>query len=402
MDNQRPPIFILSCERSGSTMLRYIVDTHSKIVCPSHLYLGNVLENLNRMVLATVAQTQCGSDTEAQKQFAVAESTETVSKIMSRYVAAKGKEFWCEKTPMNLEYLSTLNTHFPNAKYICLYRHCMDVVHSSINLSKYRFLPEHMPYVHRNPGNIIAAMTENWLDKTKRLLEFESAHSDYCFHVKYESIVIQPEVTLRSLFNFLELEWEDGLLERVFHSAHDIGEGDGSAALSNTIRQNSVGKGRDVPRSGIPNKFLKNIDDLLYTLDYGSLDDYYSDKTQTVAYKSYTNKSYVDAVSDIFENRFKNAISNNRMLYPMLDGIWKIIIDGVEDRSWCIDLSNQKGVLSQDNLNEDFRLSLPGSLLLDMAEGRRDAIEAFLQGEIQITGVEDKELLMNFGRLIFS
>ena len=401
MNTQSLPVFIISCERSGSTMLRYIVDTHSKIACPSHLYLGNVLENLNRMILATVAQTQCGLDEDARNQFAIIETKEIISKIMSRYVEAKDKQFWCEKTPMNLAYLSLLNTHFPNAKYICLYRHCMDVVHSSINLSKYRFLPEFVPYVHRNPENIIAAMVENWLEKTEKLLEFESAHSAQCFRIKYEAIVSQPEVTLRSLFNFLEVEWEDGLIERVFHSAHDIGEGDGKAALSKNIRTNSIGKGVEIPKQGIPNKFLKDIDTLLDKLGYGSLDDYYSDNTKISLGKTKEMGDF-DVICDIFEKRFDTTIKKNRSFYPTLDGIWKVIIDGEADKAWYIDLSNQKSTVNQNNSGENFTLFLPGSLLLDLVEGRRDAIEAFFQGEIQTSGIDDKELLMNFGRLLFS
>lgn len=383
-------------------MLRYIVDTHSKIACPSHLYLGNVLESLNRMISGTIAQTQSGLDEEAQKQFAVRETRAMVFKIMSRYTEAKGKQFWCEKTPMNLDYLPLLDAHFPDARYICLYRHCMDVVHSSLNLSKYRFLPEHVPYVHRNPGNIIAAMTENWLEKTARLFAFEAAHSDRCFRVTYESIVMQPEQTLRPLFDFLQVGWEDGLVERVFRSEHDVGEGDGKAALSSNIRQNSVGKGLEVPRSGIPDKFLTEIDTLLCKLGYASLDDYYSNNTRIAQHGAQVDKTDYDAISDIFESRFNGAINTNRTLYPMLEGVWKVIVKGEFDQVWGVDLSDQKGIIKQGDFREDFALSLSSTLLIDMVNGRRDAIEAFIQGEIQTVGVDDKELLMNFGRLLFS
>lgn len=398
MDKNPPPLFILSCERSGSTMLRYIVDTHSKIACPSHLYLGNLLENLNRMLSGTLAQAQAGLDEASKQQFAVNETRNMVFNIMSRYAEAKGKQFWCEKTPMNLDYLSLLDTHFPDAKYICLYRHCMDVVHSSINLSKYRFLPEHVPYVHRNPGNIIAAMTENWLEKTARLLAFEAAHSERCFRVKYESIVMQPEQTLRPLFDFLKVGWEDGLVERVFQSEHDVGEGDGKAALSSTIRQNAVGKGLEVPRSGIPKKFLTEIDGLLHQLGYASLEGYYSQDARIVRHEAQTD----DAICELFENRLKDAINKNRALYPLLEGVWKVIVKGEPDNVWNVDLSGRQAVIKAGDFGADFTLALPASLLLDMVNGKRDAIEAFLQGEIQTVGIDDTALLMSFGRMLFS
>lgn len=395
------PIFILSCERSGSTMLRYIIDTHPAIVCPSHLYLGNVLENLNRMVFATLSQTQVGLDEKAQRQFTISKTNEIIFGIMSDYVKAKSKQIWCEKTPMNLEYLSLLEEHFPNAKYVCLYRQCMDVVNSSINLSKYRFLPEHIPYIHRNPGNIVAAIVENWLEKTERLLAFESAHTDRCYRIEYESIVMSPDQTLESLFGFLNVEWDEGLVERVFRSDHDVGEGDGKAVLSHEIRKNSVGKGIEVPRSGIPSKFLERIDECLYKLSYSSLDDFYLNLNKTTD-DEFKLDSSCDSFYGVFEKRFKNAITKNRKSYPMLYGVWKIVIDGRLDKAWFIDLSTKNTVVTQNILVEDFVINLPGVLLSDMMDGRRDAVEAFLQGEIQLVGSCDRSILSDFGRLIFS
>ncbi|WGS87248.1 sulfotransferase [Methylomonas sp. UP202] len=166
-------MFILSCERSGSTMLRYILDTHSKIVCPGHLYLGSVCESLNCVHLSTIAQINENFDSKDKKLFALKEAKDVITKILDQYMDAKGKQAWCEKTPLNLAYLSLLESIFPEAQYICLYRHCMDVVNSSVNMSKYAFLPEYIPYIHRNPGNIVVAMVENWANKTERLLKFE-------------------------------------------------------------------------------------------------------------------------------------------------------------------------------------------------------------------------------------
>ncbi|MCK9397699.1 MAG: sulfotransferase [Methylobacter sp.] len=391
------PVFILSCERSGSTMLRYIVDTHSKVACPSHLYLGSLCEGLNRTLMATITQLQTELDEDGKKQFAISETRKMVCNIMGRYIEAKNKQIWCEKTPMNLEYLSLLDTHFPDAKYICLYRNCMDVVHSSINLSKFRFLPEHIPYIHRNPESIIAAMVENWLEKTDRLLEFEAVHKERCFRVNYESIVMQPEETLPPLFRFLGAGWEKDLIERVFYISHDKGEGDGRAALSSKIRQDSVGKGREVPRAGIPEKFITEIDRLLSKLGYASLDDYYSDNTKFIF-----NEINQDGISDIFENRFMEAINKNRWRYPTLQGIWKLIVKGDTDRVWMIDLSNPEGVIREGDYSSYTTLRFSAALLVDMVNGTRDAIEAFSHGEIEIDGIDDKESLMNLGRLLFS
>lgn len=400
MTNSMRPIFILSCERSGSTMLRYIVDTHSKIVCPSHLYLGNVLENINRLISGTIAQTQNDLSDERKKEFIINETRSLVLGVISRYILAKGKEYWCEKTPMNLEFLSILDEHFPNARYICLYRHCMDVVNSSINLSKFRILPEHMPYYHRNPGNIIAAMVENWLDKTETLFGVENSYPNRCFHIKYESIVLHPEETLKSLFEFLDVGWEPDLIDKVFKIRHDTGEGDGKAAMSNSIKNSSVGNGIEVPRSGIPDKFLIRLDELLKRLNYASLNEFYEKKSAFTEADAIASNDI--NITDIFENRFKNAVEKYRHQYPMVNGVWETEVIGSPYITYYFDFNNKDNVLTKTKLKSDYKITLPVGLLISIVSGRRGVIEPFIQGEITTEGINDKELLMNFGKLIFS
>lgn len=388
------PVFILSCERSGSTMLRYIVDSHSEIVCPGHLYIAHLCASLNILISGTLMQNKKELSEKDKKWFVISETKKIVDDVMERYLIEKNKSIWCEKTPMNLEHLDLLDEHYPDAKYICLYRHCMDVVHSSLNLSKYRFLPEHVPFVQRNPGNIIAAMTENWLEKTEKLVKFEEKRQARCFRVKYESIVMEPEKTLKSLFNFLGVCWEKDLINRVFKIEHDNGEGDGRAALSSKIRQDSVGKGAEVPKSGIPDKFLSKIDELLCELGYGNLDNYYQKKG------GWDRATEVD--TNILEIYIENAIRVNRANFPLLRGIWKIMLKGNEDVIWTIDLSGQEAIFVKGDTQADFTLRLSSSLLSDMFNGIRDGIEAFSQGEIEIEGAVDKDRLISFGRLIFS
>lgn len=379
-------------------MLRYIVDSHSKIVCPGHLYLGELCANLNTFLTSTLAQNRSELYGEEIRRFVIKEARKIIDNVMSHYVSEKNKSIWCEKTPMNLEYLDLLHEHFPDAKYICLYRHCMDVVHSSLNLSKYRFLPEHMPYVHRNPGNIIAAMTENWLEKTEKLLKFEAANPDRCFRVKYESIVMAPEETLEALFGFLGVDWEKDLIERVFKIDHDKGEGDGRAALSSKIRQDSVGKGVEVPKAGIPGKFLTEIDRLLCELDYGNLDDYYSNSRD---FFSESIKNNCD-ISNVLERHLENAIKVNRGSYPSIQGVWKIVLNGDEGGTWIVDLSGQEGVIEKKDAKADVTLRLSSSLLSDLFNGIRDGVEAFSQGEIEVEGITDESVLLNFGKMVFS
>jgi len=396
-----PPVFILSCERSGSTMLRYILDTHSKIASPGHLYLGALCENLNRVFLSTIAQNLVGFNDDEKKQFSIMETRQAILDLMSKYVSGKGKEIWCEKSPGNLDYLPLLTSHFPEAKYICLYRHCMDVVSSSLQMNKYRFLPEHIPYVHRNPGNIVSAMVENWIDKTCRMLDFESLNSENSFRIRYEDIVLNSSETLVNLFNFLGVDWEDGLVERVFNIAHDGGEGDGKATLSGNISKASIGKGKEVPKSLIQDEFLIKINEILFELGYMGLDDYYKNYSRNALIFD-KNTNDVKDVNDVIELRFSSAIKKNRARCTSVCGIWKIIANGKENEVWTIDFSVPDVVINREDAAADYIISLTAQLLLDMVTGARDPVEAFMQNEIEVSGIDSNQKLIDFARLIFS
>ncbi len=394
------PIFVLSCERSGSTMLRYIIDTHSEVACPAHLYLGRLCADLNITLSGTLAQLEHKTQEYEQcRRWAVNKTRNVIQEIMDNYVRGKGKKIWCEKTPMNLEFLEQLEEHFPNARYICLYRQCMDVVISCVNLSRYKFLPEHVPYVNRNPGNILAAMVENWIDKTEMMLRFEAKNSTRCYRVKYESIVSNPEDALPPMFHFIGVNWEDDLIERVFSSEHDGGEGDGKAALSSKIRQNTVGRGVDIPRKEVPAHLLEHADELLSKLGYASFDEYYIRNSNYVYDEDRSKTKINEDLAGLFENHLVEAVKNKAQ-YPTLSGTWKIIVNDEINQSWVINLSGTEADIRRGDFSSDSTIKLSSYVLQEVLAGRIEPVLAFSQGDINLEG--DEASVLNFGRLLFS
>lgn len=175
----------------------------------------------------------------------IGEVRRIVSDMLERYAHGKGKYQWCEKTTLNINYLSILSKIFPESKFICLYRNCLDVINSCIATSSWGFMAELAPYVKNNPDNFIAAMAESWLEKNQKLFAFEQLHQDRCFRLTYESLVTEPNNILASLFKFLDLEWDDQLLSKVFTTHHDNGDGDTRILFTEKISQASVGKGEE-------------------------------------------------------------------------------------------------------------------------------------------------------------
>jgi protein-tyrosine sulfotransferase len=237
-----PPVFILSCERSGSTLLRYLLDAHPEICSPGELALGHLLRDLQRVVMRTLARVVPGSEDE-RSAFTRREIRRIVEGIMDRYAAGRGKRIWCDKTPSNLFSLAEIDATFPDARYVCLYRQSLDVVQSCLDVSRFGFMHGLAEYVERNPRNVVAALLESWAEKTAVILRFEESHPSRCFRVCYEGLVNDPEPTLDGLFEFLGLQWDRSLLDHALTDPHDTGGGDPKIRRTSKIERDRVGNG---------------------------------------------------------------------------------------------------------------------------------------------------------------
>jgi hypothetical protein len=235
------PLFVLSCERSGSTLLRYILDTHPEICCPGELAIGRLVRTLRHTVTRTLALTAC-DDGPGRDRAAQNEVRGIVDSLLCRFAAERGKQIWCDKTPDNLLHLDHIDWAFPNARYLCLYRQGKDVIQSCLESSRDGFMTELASYVQKRPDNLVAAMLENWIDKTERLIAFE-AGNERCLRLRYEDLVTDSVATLNSVFGFLELSWDPSLLDEVFATPHDPGGGDANIRSSDRINQDRIGRG---------------------------------------------------------------------------------------------------------------------------------------------------------------
>jgi protein-tyrosine sulfotransferase len=238
------PIFILSCERSGSTLLRYILDTHPEIACPGELYLGRLTKNLRETVSRTLGLT-AGDNAHEREKTTQEEVHCVLNGLLSKYAALRGKKFWCDKTPLNLKDLADLNWAFPNARYICLYRHSLDVVQSCLELPEKAYIWWALPYMVKHRQNPVAAVLDSWVEKTQIMLSFEKRQRRTC-RIQYEVLVADPVKALNPVFQFLGLDWNSALLEQVFGMVHDQGGGDEKIKLTHKIETDRVGHGTKI------------------------------------------------------------------------------------------------------------------------------------------------------------
>ncbi len=395
-----PPIFVLSCERSGSTLLRFIIDTHPQICSPAHLHLGQLCRSLYTSIFYSLGQTMEVTDEATRKRLVAAETRRIVDELMGRYARAKGKQRWCEKTTDNLQYLKLLHDVFPDARYVCLYRNCMDVVHSSIECSRFGFLPELAPYVQKRPDNTVAAMVESWVEKTATLLEFELTHSSQCFRIKYETLVAEPSQTLAPMFASFGLDWDETLLNAVFSTQHDEGSGDRKILFTKRVNTDSIGRGSTISRSIIPADLLEKMNHLLAQLEYPPVGEDWDNTPSPYLPSKVTTKEVetVSSVEEMFRNYVPRRLQNGNAAVQGVNGQCKFeVADG--GGTWMLTLRESQGVAEARGGDADCTVRISATDLLDLANGRLNTIAAFDQGKIHVMG--DYDLANKVGRLLF-
>ena len=243
----QPPIFILSSPRSGSTLLRYVLDTHPEIYAPPELSLGP----LSRMLAVALgglrgvmpATPPSGADSPE----ILARVRGEIRRLMDEHTAERRKSIWCEKSPKNLGCAELLVSLFPEARYVCLYRNHMDTLESCLDSSRYVVMPVLADHFGSNPRMPVHAVLDFWLDSTEKLLALERSASVRTHRIRYEDLVRRPAEALAPLFSFLGLDFDPGLVDEVYRTPHDVGLGDTSASLDRKIHCDSVGRGRNFP-----------------------------------------------------------------------------------------------------------------------------------------------------------
>ncbi|MEX2218035.1 MAG: sulfotransferase [Phycisphaerales bacterium] len=223
----RPPIFILGVPRSGTTLLRTILDSHSAIACgPETPWLAphqpRSLGELWRF-LREDPHGYCasfGMEPAAANRAARA----FADSLLGDYARARGKARWAEKTPDNIRHLDFLLGVFPDARWVYLVRDGLDVALSTSTIPPHRAgISEWLEKNLSLGWNIATANTpfsallrwRHWSRMAERSLRGVEH-----LRVGYERLVSEPEDTLRLVMDFVGEPFEPEML-RYAERPHD-------------------------------------------------------------------------------------------------------------------------------------------------------------------------------------
>jgi protein-disulfide isomerase len=272
----RDPVFVLCTSRSGSTLLRFVLDAHPDLACPPELKMPNVLAQLARLWSATDALGGSAAQNGGTgiSETAAAGIRNAMDQMIGPYLARRGKKRYCDKNLNTEPLVDTLVAVYPEAKFICLYRHPMDMIASGVEacpwgLSQYGF----EPYVAQAPGNSVLALARYWTDHVGAIMAVEDKFPGKCHRVRYEDLVADPEAVAADIFGFLALPPVSGISASAFSRERErTGPGDFKIWNTSQITDDSVGRGWSVPADLIPGPLTETINSLADRLRYVRID----------------------------------------------------------------------------------------------------------------------------------
>ena len=246
-------IVVLGCPRSGTTLLRRLLDAHQNIACPGETCL---LSSAARFLRSEVVSDGLEFGVLNGLAFAGFEPQQTLDKLREftfsfheDYAQRNGKTRWAEKTAVDVFYLSEIEKLCADhVQYICVIRHGLDVACSIREFSDrgQTYLAELHEYVKENPRPL-EAFAHAWVDATESILNFQARNPKNSLTVMYENLISDPSAEGIRLFEFLGEEWHEDLPQRALGDSGGLGLGDWKSHSATAINTGSMNRWRSLP-----------------------------------------------------------------------------------------------------------------------------------------------------------
>lgn len=211
-------MLVLGVRRSGTTLLRVMLDRHSQLAVPDESYFvpqlasrhrgrvdpDELVEDLRR--LPTVREWELDPDAVRTRLRPGMSTGEAIGAVYETYAAARGKERWGDKTPMYMQYLPVLEGLFPTARYVHLVRDGRDAALSFLSMPR-GIVTE--TWAHPRTAEDFACQ---WRTEVEAARALGRRVGERYLEVRYEELAAEPDAVLRRVCRHVALPFEEPML----------------------------------------------------------------------------------------------------------------------------------------------------------------------------------------------
>jgi hypothetical protein len=188
------PIFITGTQRSGTTLLCRMLEAHPNI------YIRNEIPKITQIFSA--------SNTEANILKQIDEAMiHSFGQNLDDFLISQGKNRWGVKDPDLRFTLEHILSTFPDSRIIFIIRDGRAVANSFIK-NKWGL------------GVNVYYGAITWKKEIQRQLEFQQTHPKSCLTVRYEDLIVDTELELRKICDFIEEPFSNNVLEYYKHKTY--------------------------------------------------------------------------------------------------------------------------------------------------------------------------------------
>jgi len=219
-----PAPFVVGVNRSGTTLLRMMLDAHPELTIPPEThFVPELIEtaedgatNAENLLATITSQREWGDFGLTEEELlARFESLDPLTaggalrEFYGAYAERVGKPRWGEKTPIYVKSMRAIQSALPEARFVHVIRDGRDVALSIRD----RATKEHP----------IDRIAERWVRRITRA-RAQAKRLDHYREIRYEALILDTEPTLREVLDFFGLPWDAAVLDYHQRSAERLEE----------------------------------------------------------------------------------------------------------------------------------------------------------------------------------
>jgi Sulfotransferase family len=210
-----PPVIVLGVGRSGTTLLRVMLDRNSTLAIPYESFfvlplahrhgrrpkMDDFVEDLERFY--QLYEWGISPEDVRGRLHEGMTTGEAIAAIFAVYAEREGKTRWGDKTPLYMQHLPLIERLFPDAVWVHLVRDGRDAALSFLSL------PEGFSGKTWAQPRTPAQFAARWRSEILAARRLKGPYLE----LRYEDLVTEPERELRRVCEHASLPWEPGMLD---------------------------------------------------------------------------------------------------------------------------------------------------------------------------------------------